>query len=157
MIQTPLSVLTVLLLVLAGLFLLPRTAVGRTIFGLVPLLVFCYFVPALLSNLGGIPSESELYVFIRRVLLPASLVLLVLSTDVPAVVSLGRDAVLLFLAGTASVALGGRWHSWRSDGCFRSVRWIRHGAASPRCAVPGSAVVPISSRWGRAPALRPRP
>jgi uncharacterized membrane protein len=107
MAQTPLSVLTILLLVLAGLFLLQRHPVGKRLFSVVPLLVFCYFVPALLSNLGVIPTESELYVFIRRVLLPASLVLLVLSTDIPAVMSLGRDAVVLFLAGTASIALGG--------------------------------------------------
>lgn len=107
MAQTPLSVLTILLLVLAGLFLLERHPLGKRLFRVVPLLVFCYFVPALLSNLGVIPAESELYVFIRRVLLPASLVLLVLSTDIPAVMSLGRDAVVLFLAGTASIALGG--------------------------------------------------
>jgi uncharacterized membrane protein len=97
----------VLLVVLAGLFLLNRHPIGKRIFSVVPLLVFCYFVPALLSNTGIIPVESELYLFIRRVLLPASLVLLVLSTDIPAVISLGRDAVLLFLAGTASIALGG--------------------------------------------------
>ena len=72
-----------------------------------PLVVFCYFVPTLLSNTGVIPLESELYVFIRRVLLPASLLLLVLATDIPAVLSLGRDAVVLFLAGTVSIALGG--------------------------------------------------
>src|SRR5688572_32444159 len=107
MVQTPLGVLTVLLMVLAGLFLLQRHPWGSALFRVVPLLVFCYFVPALLSNLGVIPAESELYVFIRRVLLPASLVLLVLSTDIPAVLSLGRDAVTLFLAGTASIALGG--------------------------------------------------
>ena len=107
MIQAPLSVLTVLLAVLAGLFLLQRHPLGNRLFRVVPLLVFCYFVPALLSNTGIIPVESELYVFIRRVLLPASLVLLVLSTDIPAVISLGRDAVVLFLAGTVSIALGG--------------------------------------------------
>ncbi len=107
MIQTPLSVLTVLLAVLAGLFLLQRHPAGARVFRVIPLLVFCYFVPALLSNLGIIPAESPLYEFIRRILLPASLVLLVLSTDIPAVLSLGRDAVVLFLAGTASIALGG--------------------------------------------------
>jgi uncharacterized membrane protein len=107
MIQAPLSVLTVLLGVLAALFLLNRQSAGARVFRVIPLLVFCYFVPALLSNFGVIPAESELYVFIRRVLLPASLVLLVLSTDIPAVLSLGRDAVLLFLAGTVSVAVGG--------------------------------------------------
>jgi uncharacterized membrane protein len=107
MIQSPLSILTVLLLVLAGLFLLQRHSWGERLFRAVPLLLFCYFVPALLSNLGIIPLESALYVFIRGVLLPASLVLLVLSTDIPAVLSLGRDAVVLFLAGTVSIALGG--------------------------------------------------
>jgi uncharacterized membrane protein len=107
MIQTPLGVLTVLLLVLAALFMLQRHPAGDRLFRIVPLLVFCYFVPALLSNAGVIPFESDLYVFIRRVLLPASLVLLVLSTDIPAVLGLGRDAVILFLAGTLSIALGG--------------------------------------------------
>ena len=107
MVQTPLSVLTVLLSVLAGLFLFARHPWGIRLFRVIPLLVFCYFVPAVMSNAGIIPVESELYVFIRRVLLPASLVLLVLSTDIPAVLSLGRDAVVLFLAGTTSIALGG--------------------------------------------------
>ena len=107
MIQSPLGVLTVLLTVLAGLFLLQRHPWGARLFRIVPLLVFCYFVPALLSNAGIIPAESELYVFIRRVLLPASLALLVLATDIPAVISLGRDAVILFLAGTATIAIGG--------------------------------------------------
>jgi uncharacterized membrane protein len=107
MIHTPLGVLTVLLFVLAALFMLQRQPAGDRLFRVVPLLVFCYFVPALLSNAGVIPFESALYVFIRRVLLPASLVLLVLSTDIPAVLGLGRDAVILFLAGTLSIALGG--------------------------------------------------
>ena len=107
MIQTPLSVLSALLATLAGLFLLQRHRLGNRLFRTIPLLVFCYFVPALLSNLGVIPAESDVYLFIRRVLLPASLVLLVLSTDIPAVLALGRDAVVLFLAGTVSIAVGG--------------------------------------------------
>lgn len=107
MVQTPLSVLSVLLAVLASLFVLQRHPRTSRIFRVVPLLVFCYFVPALLSNVGIIPAESEVYIFIRRVLLPASLVLLVLSTDIPAVLSLGRDAVVLFLAGSVSIAVSG--------------------------------------------------
>jgi uncharacterized membrane protein len=107
MIETPLGVLAALLLVLAALFTLQRHPWGERLFRTVPLLVFCYFVPALLSNTGVIPVESELYVFVRRVLLPASLILLVLATDIPAVLSLGRDAVLLFLAGSATITLGG--------------------------------------------------
>ena len=107
LISTPLGVLGVLLAVLATLFALGRTGPGSRLFSVVPLLVFCYFVPALLSNTGVIPLESDLYTFIRRVLLPASLLLLVLATDIPAVIRLGRDAVVLFLTATASVLLGG--------------------------------------------------
>jgi uncharacterized membrane protein len=107
LISSPLGVLAVLLFVLAGLFALKRLPAGARFFNVVPLVVFCYFVPTVLSNVGVIPLDSELYVFIRRVMLPASLLLLVLSTDIPAVISLGRDAVVLFLAGTASIALGG--------------------------------------------------
>jgi uncharacterized membrane protein len=106
-ISSPLGILAVLLFALAGLFALKRWPPAGRFFNVVPLLVFCYFVPTVLSNFGLIPIESELYVFIRRVLLPASLLLLVLATDIPAVISLGRDAVVLFLAGTASIALGG--------------------------------------------------
>jgi uncharacterized membrane protein len=79
---------------------------GR-IFKFVPLLVFAYFVPTLLSNTGVIPLESALYTFIRSWLLPASLVLLVLCADIPSILRLGRPALILFLAGTASVVLGG--------------------------------------------------
>jgi uncharacterized membrane protein len=97
----------VLLAVLATLFTLNRTPLGARVFGIVPLLVFCYFVPTLLSNTGILPIESDVYTFIRRVLLPASLLLLVLATDIPAVMRLGRDAVVLFLTGTASILIGG--------------------------------------------------
>jgi len=107
LVQTPLGVLGVLLAVLAALFTSQRHPLGKRLFSVVPLIVFCYFVPALLSNTGVIPLQSDLYVFVKRVLLPVSLMLLVLATDIPAVISLGRDAVLLFLAGTASVAAGG--------------------------------------------------
>lgn len=107
LIQQPLSVAATLLFLLAGLFLFSQTELGKRIFGVLPLLVFCYFVPTLLSNTGIIPLESEAYTFIRRILLPASLLLLVLATDIPAVISLGRDAVVMFLAGTASIAIGG--------------------------------------------------
>jgi uncharacterized membrane protein len=107
LVDTPLGVLGVLVAVLAILFALNRTRGGSRLFNVIPLLVFCYFVPALLSNIGILPLESPVYTFIRRVLLPASLLLLVLATDIPAVIRLGRHAVILFLTGTASVLLGG--------------------------------------------------
>jgi uncharacterized membrane protein len=107
LVSSPLGVLAVLLFVLAGIFALRKVPATARLFEVVPIVVFCYFVPTLLSNTGVIPLESELYAFVTRLLLPASLLLLVLATDIPAVISLGRDAVLLFLAGTVSIAAGG--------------------------------------------------
>lgn len=107
LIDSPMAVLTVLLAVLSLLFLAERHAVLGRLFRVVPLLVFVYFVPTLLSNLGVIPKQSELYNFIKTYLLPASLVLQVLSVDVRAIARLGRSAVVLFLAGTAGIIIGG--------------------------------------------------
>jgi uncharacterized membrane protein len=107
MVQAPVSVLAVLLVVLALLFGAERTRAGGRVFRIIPSLVFAYFVPTILSNTGVIPLASPLYDFIRAWLLPASLILLTLSVDVPAIARLGRDAVVLFLAGTGSVILGG--------------------------------------------------
>ncbi len=107
MIQEPFAILAVLLGVLAGLFLLNTYPVGKRIFTYVPLLVFCYFVPTVLSNLGLIPLESPLYTIIKKWLLPASLVLLTLSVDIPAILGLGRKVLILFLAATATIVVGG--------------------------------------------------
>jgi uncharacterized membrane protein len=107
MIRDPIAVLCVLLGLLALLFAVAAHVRYGRIFKFVPLLVFAYFVPTLLSNLGVIPLESPLYGFIRSWLLPASLVLLVLCADIPSMLRLGRPALILFLAGTASVVLGG--------------------------------------------------
>ncbi len=107
MITSPLAILAVLLGVLAALFAAERHATIGKVFRYVPLLVFAYFVPTLLSNTGVIPLESSLYTFIKKWLLPASLALLTLSVDVPAILKLGRPAVVLFLTATASIVIGG--------------------------------------------------
>lgn len=107
MIQEPFAILAVLLGVLAGLFILNSYPTGKKIFTFVPLLVFCYFIPTVLSNLGLIPLESPLYGIIKKWLLPASLVLLTLSVDIPAIIGLGRKVLILFLSATATIVIGG--------------------------------------------------
>jgi uncharacterized membrane protein len=106
-IQEPFAILAVLLGILAGLFAFNSTPLGKKVFTFVPLLVFCYFVPTALSNLGVIPLSSPLYTVIKRWLLPASLVLLTLSVDIPAILGLGRKVLILFLSATATIVIGG--------------------------------------------------
>lgn len=107
LIESPLAVLAVLLAVLAGLFGAAKRPFGQRFFKVVPLLVFAYFVPTLLSNVGLIPTKSPLYDFIKAALLPASLVLLTLSVDIKSIARLGRPAIALFLIATASIVVGG--------------------------------------------------
>jgi uncharacterized membrane protein len=107
MVEEPVYVLAILLGILATLFVTNGHPKGGRIFKVLPLLVFAYFLPAVVSNLGVIPVESPLYTFIKTWLLPASLLLLSLSVDIPAILKLGPKFVLLFLTATAGFVIGG--------------------------------------------------
>ena len=73
-----------------------------------PALLLCYFIPSVLNSLGIISGkDSNLYFVASRYLLPASLVLLTISVDLPAIKKLGSKAVIMFFTGTIGIVLGG--------------------------------------------------
>jgi uncharacterized membrane protein len=82
---------------------------GERFFKVIPLLIFAYFIPTALSNAGVIPQDADfsLYKDIKNWLLPASLILLTMSVDIPAILKLGRNVLILFLGGTLTIVLGG--------------------------------------------------
>ncbi len=106
LIEDPAGVLAVLFAVLAFIFWLTQHPVIGRMFKIVPALVFCYFVPTLLTTLGVIPDQSPLYGWIKTFVLPASLLLLILALDLPGIVRLGPKAVVMLLAGTTGVVIG---------------------------------------------------
>jgi len=110
----PMEVMAVLLGILAVLFSLNRFERTKGLFKVVPLLVFCYFVPTAFSNTGVIPVSEDFvfYKFTKAWLLPASLVLLILSVDVKAVLRLGATAVGMFLLATTTIVIGGPLALW---------------------------------------------
>ncbi|AFL85919.1 putative integral membrane protein [Belliella baltica DSM 15883] len=74
----------------------------------VPSILLCYFIPAVLNSFGLISGEfSNLYFMASRYLLPASLVLLTLSIDFKGIIKLGPKALIMFLAGSLGIILGG--------------------------------------------------
>lgn len=77
-------------------------------FRFVPALLLCYFIPAIYNTTGLIDGlGTRLYNPIARdALLPAALVLLTLSIDLPAILKLGPKLLLVFCAGTLGVMLG---------------------------------------------------
>lgn len=90
-------------------------------YGVVPALFMAYFLPALLTTAGVIAPEwttvsengevaagsTGLYYMSSRYLLPAALVLMTLSIDLKGVFNLGPKALIMFLAGTAGIIIGG--------------------------------------------------
>ncbi len=103
-------VLGILLCVLAAIFITSSSErpVWKKFYAYVPSLLLCYFIPAILSTAGIISGDtSKLYMVASQYLLPTSLVLLTLSLDMKAIARLGPKAVVMFLAGTVGVILGG--------------------------------------------------
>lgn len=103
-------VLGILLAVLAGIFVTAHSPrpFWKTFYKFVPSLLLAYLIPAVLNSAGLISaSHSNLYFVASRYLLPASLVLLCLSIDFKGIINLGPKALIVFLAGTFGVVLGG--------------------------------------------------
>lgn len=107
LIKQPIAILAVLLAALAAIVWAQDHPRLRRLFKIVPAIAFCYFVPTLFSTFGVIPNKSPLYVWIKDFILPASLVLLTLSLDVPAILRLGPKALVMFFAATVGVIIGG--------------------------------------------------
>ena len=101
------GILAVLLSVLALIFWMDQHPVAGRIFKVIPALIFCYFIPTTLTTFGVIPQESALYGWVKSWLLPASLLLLILALDLPAIIRLGPKAMIMMLAGTMGVVVGG--------------------------------------------------
>lgn len=59
------------------------------------------------SDYKGFIGKSQLYHVASRYLLPASLILLCLSIDFKSIINLGSKAIIMFLAATVGVVLGG--------------------------------------------------
>lgn len=84
----------------------------------VPILLLAYFIPALLrwpfgliapewTLADGTIVKSQLYFVASRYLLPACLILLCLSIDIKGIVGLGPKAIIMFLAASLGIVLGG--------------------------------------------------
>lgn len=85
-----------------------ETGFWSKFYKVVPALLMCYLLPAILNSLGIISdSTSHLYFVASRYLLPASLVLMTLSIDLKAIFNLGPKALIMFFTGTIGIIIGG--------------------------------------------------
>lgn len=75
---------------------------------IIPALLMCYLLPALLSTFNIIsPKTSGLWPIAKNYFLPASLILMTLSTDLKGIIKLGPKALIMFFTATVGIVLGG--------------------------------------------------
>ena len=80
----------------------------KKFYSIVPAVLMCYLLPAILASSGIISDESSnLYFVASRYLLPAALVLMTLSIDLKAITNLGSKALIMFLTGSVGIIIGG--------------------------------------------------
>ena len=93
----------------------------KKFYKIIPALLMCYLLPAIVSSMNIIAPEwteisangeeikksSQIYHIASRYLLPAALVLMTLSIDLKALMNLGFKSIIVFLAGTIGIILGG--------------------------------------------------
>jgi uncharacterized membrane protein len=92
--------------VVALVFQAARLPALRPLFDRLPALVFTYFIPMISTTVGILPASSPLYSAVARYVLPASLALILLSSELRAIARLGRTALVVMAAGVLGIALG---------------------------------------------------
>lgn len=103
-------VLGLLMLALGFVFITSSKKTGpwAKFYKVVPALLMCYLIPAILNSINIISDEtSQLYFVASRYLLPAALVLMTLSIDLKAIFNLGPKALIMFFTGTIGIIIGG--------------------------------------------------
>ena len=102
---------TTLLVFFAGfvalVFLAAQTPPLDRVFRYLPPIVWIYLLPVFTTTAGLTPAESPFYDWCAAYLMPCSLLLLVLATDVKAIRRLGPMAATMLLAGTFGIVIGG--------------------------------------------------
>ena len=105
MIQEPLLILLILLAVVIvaqkASTQFHRTALMRYL----PTPVWCYVPPTILTTLGFLPAASGVYEWILRYVLPACLILLLMTTDIKGLKKMGRLAFTAVAGSTITVIL----------------------------------------------------
>ncbi len=107
LIQNPTAILVYLISLIGLIFYLKEQQWSAKFFDVMPPIIWVYFLPMISTTLGITPEQSDLYGWVKTYLLPAALVLLLLSADVKAIAKLGPKALGTMLGGTFGIVIGG--------------------------------------------------
>jgi len=106
MIQNPFVLILFLVFIEIIILYLSSHTRFKKYFNFLPSVFWIYFLPMLASTAGIIDAKSPIYSVITTKLLPASLLLLLISIDLKSIMKLGRPALLMFFAGSCGIIFG---------------------------------------------------
>lgn len=107
LIQDPVAIFAWLASLVAIVFQLSTVPRFKRFFELTPPVIYAYFLPTLSTTFGITPAASPLYGWMSAYLLPFSLMLLMVSVDLPAILKLGGTALIMLVTGTVGIVIGG--------------------------------------------------
>jgi uncharacterized membrane protein len=109
MIKCPAGIILILLFIEGIILFLSSYRNTKIYFKYLPAMFWIYFVPMLTNTFGIIPKQSDapVYSMVTYYGLPASLVLLLVSSDIGAIFKLGKTALVVMMAGSLGIILGG--------------------------------------------------
>ncbi len=107
LITEPTALFALLAAVMGLVFWLSTLKPLEKLFTIAPPVIWAYFLPMLFTTLGITPAESATYSWMSRFLLPVALFLLMITVDLPAILRLGKIALIMMVAGTIGIVIGG--------------------------------------------------
>jgi len=148
LLQDPTTIMVYLISLIGLIYLIKEQTWAKRLFDIIPPVIWIYFLPMISTTVGITPEQSELYGWVKTNLLPAALVLLLLSADVKAIAKLGPKALGTMLAGTFGIVLGGvvslaLFQTWLPEDA-----WMGMGALSGSWIGGSSNMVAVGSSLG---------
>jgi len=105
-IKNPLLILLILIAIESLVLYLSKRPAWQKFFNVIPFICWIFFLPMVASSLGLLDQKSILYKHLTDWLLPASLVILLMTVDLKTIFRLGPMALGTFMIGSLSVGLG---------------------------------------------------
>lgn len=107
MIGHPAGIIAALLFIEGLVIYLSENQRTKFLFKFLAPMFWIYTLPMLATTFNIIPQENDAYRFIPSIFLPASLILLIITADLKAILKLGRLALIMFFTGSLGIMIGG--------------------------------------------------
>jgi uncharacterized membrane protein len=106
LITDPTNIIIFLACLLAFIYWIKEQKFAKPVFKVIPFVLWIYFLPIVTTTIGITPQNSPAYDWITDYFLPASLVLLLISADIPSILKLGPKAIITFFSGSLGIMIG---------------------------------------------------